>query len=373
MHFFEVLRELLERAGVDLSVSYGQGMRFEDLKKDSGALAWASRVRNMYIAYGERYLVWQPLPEDPSNYSLIVLSQENRVLSNYPLMMRRAFGGPKLAFWGHGANLQGNSHRVMQKLKAYTATKVDWWFAYTGLSADIVSSSGFPKSKITTVNNAVDTTRLCLDRQSVTVEQQTALRERLSLSPGLVGAFVGSFHADKRLDFLIKACELTKERIPGFQMLVVGDGPDRSIIELATRKHKWIHWVGAQYGSEKALYVSLADVLLNPGMVGLGVLDSFVFGVPLLTTNCNIHSLETTYLRHGPEITYLRHGINGLITENTLDAFVGTLSNLLKDRSALNSMKQNCLSDATTYTVERMAENFAGGIIRCLEEGESHG
>ena len=52
---------------------------------------------------------------------LIVLIQENRLLSNYPLMIRRWRRGQRLAYWGHGLNFQskapnGISERLKRKL-----------------------------------------------------------------------------------------------------------------------------------------------------------------------------------------------------------------------------------------------------------------
>ena len=71
--------------------------------------------------------------------------------------------------------------------------------------------------------------------------------------------------------------------------------------------------LGVRKGQAKADVLALAKVMINPGVVGLNILDSFVAGVPMITTNCK---------GHGPEIAYLTNGENGLMTTTSLDDYV---------------------------------------------------
>lgn len=104
--------------------------------------------------------------------------------------------------------------------------------------------------------------------------------------------------------------------------------------------------------------MAVGQIQLNPGLVGLGILDSFVCGVPMLTTDCGIHS---------PEIAYLENGLNGLMTPNDLQSYVNACVRLLRDPLALDSLRNGCEASAREYTVENMALRFADGIVRCLD------
>lgn len=283
---------------------------------------------------------------------MVIVTQENALLANHLLILQpRRF---KLAFWGHGANLQSNHpNGFKERFKRWTTNRVDWWFAYTSMSANLVKAAGFPDRRITVLNNSVDTSELLRQRQSVTPEETQALRESLGFGVGPVGVFVGSLYAHKRLDFLLVAAEAIRNEVPNFHLLIVGEGPEREKVQEWCAAHPWARWVGARFGREKAVYVSVAQVMLNPGLVGLGILDAFVYGVPMLTTDCEIHS---------PEIAYLEPGINGMMTANDQTAFVGACVSLLRNTQTLNALRVGCAASAKEYTVENMARRFAEGI-----------
>ena len=77
-----------------------------------------------------------------------------------------------------------------------------------------------------------------------------------------VGMFLGSLYAKKGLDFALEAALAIRRRLPDFNWLVMGDGPDRSKVEAMVNEHPWVHWVGARLGREKVLYAGLCDVLM---------------------------------------------------------------------------------------------------------------
>lgn len=358
---FERLRTLLADDDIALDLVHGQPDPSEVGKKDSGHLPWAVAVQNRYWRVSEKYVCWQPTPVLAAAPDLVIVTQENSLLSNYPLLLKRRFGGPRLAYWGHGANLQsGNPHGLKERFKRWTTNQVDWWFAYTGLSVDLVKRSGFPSERITNLENAIDTAGLRADLGRVTPAGLAALRDELGWGDecaGHVGLFLGSLHADKRLDFLIQAADRLHAMDPLFRLLIVGDGPLRDWLAPECAARPWCAWVGAKSGEEKARHLALADVLLNPGLVGLGILDAFVAGAPMLTTDCGLHS---------PEIAYLRDGENGLMTADEVESFAAAATRLLTDTDRRAKLAASCREAARHYTVENMAANFHAGILRAL-------
>ena len=356
---FEALRGLLVERNIRLELLVGQGTPAEEKKHDAGDLPWAKPVPTRYFAGGR--LCWQPVRRHLADASLVIVTQENKLIQNHLLLLApRRF---KLAFWGHGANLQsGNPNGFKERFKRSTTNRVDWWFAYTQMSADLVAAAGFPDSRITVLNNAVDTSELQHQRQSVTPEESQALRESLGFGKGPAGVFVGSLYADKRLDVLFAAAEAIRRDVSDFHLLIVGEGPERDKVRAWCEAQPWARWVGARFGKEKAAYISVAQVMLNPGLVGLGILDAFVCGVPMITTDCGIHS---------PEITYLENGINGVMTANNLSAYVGASVHLLRDARALDVLRRGCVASTKEYTLENMARRFADGIATTLSQGGS--
>ena len=201
---FELLRTDLASRGIRLELLVGQGTSIEEQKRDAGVLDWAIQVPTFYFG-GDR-VCWQPIHRHVGGADLVVLTQENALFANHLLMLRpRNF---KLAFWGHGANLQSDRpNGFKERFKRWTTNRVDWWFAYTALSENLVKAAGFPANRITVLNNSVDTSELRCQKYSVSAEETFALRRSLGFGNGPVGVFVGSLYAGKRLDFLFAAAE----------------------------------------------------------------------------------------------------------------------------------------------------------------------
>lgn len=351
---FEALRSSLSEQDVHLRLLAGTGTAAEESKNDAGHLPWAEQLHTRYFA-GER-LCWQPVRRYVRDVDLVVITQENKLIENHLLMLApRRF---KLAFWGHGANLQ-SSHQdgLKERFKRWTTNQVDWWFAYTQMSSDLVTAAGFPQERTTILNNTVDTTELLTQWQSVTAAEVEALRRSLGFGSGPVGIYIGSLYADKRLDFLFDAAEAIRARVPDFHLLLVGEGPERDKVQTWCATHTWARWVGSRFGREKVLHMAMAQITLNPGLVGLGILDSFVCATPILTTDCRIHS---------PEISYLESGVNGLMTVNDLHRYADACVHVLQDSAELERLRAGCARSAKDYTVRNMAQRFADGISQCL-------
>ena len=158
--FFQRLHDELARHGVELMLVHGQASAAEAVRKDEGHLPWATQVRNRFLGVAGKDLIWQPLPRSARDADLCVMIQENRVLSNYPLILRRRLAGagaPPLAFWGHGRNFQTTAPSGWrERWKSLMLRQVDWWFAYTSMTVDHLRASGFAADRISNLNNAID-------------------------------------------------------------------------------------------------------------------------------------------------------------------------------------------------------------------------
>jgi glycosyltransferase involved in cell wall biosynthesis len=355
---FEKLRAALEADGVRLRLLHGAPTAEDATKRDEGRLDWAEALPATDLLGGR--LCWQPYGAPTASADLVIVTQENRFLYNlWALSAGRARGRPRrVAFWGHGANLQSrNPDGWRERFKRVWTRRVDWWFAYTALSVELVRRDGFAPERITNVENAIDTRALAADCGAVTGAELEAARRRLGLQGARVGLFMGSLYEPKRLPFLLEAGAQLAARVPGFTLLVSGDGPQRGLVAEAARTRPWLRQLGMQKGRDKAIALRLSEVILNPGLVGLGILDAFTAGLPLVTTDCRIHS---------PEIAYLRSGENGLMTPNTLAAYVEGAVALLGNEAERRRLGVNAQSAAARYTIENMAQRFRTGIHGAL-------
>lgn len=356
---FDRLRATCAHCGIELHLVHGQASQRESAKRDEGALPWAQKVKNRFWEVGARDLVWQPFPDDLRDADLVVVMQENRILSNYPLLLGRLWSPRRVAYWGHGVNFQSDTPGGMrEKWKQMLLQRVDWWFAYTEMSADIVRRAGFPPERITCLNNAIDNESFERELASVTDAHLQTMRVEIDAPVGApVGLFCGSLYPDKRLDYMVSAADRIHAALPAFRLVVIGDGPSAVELRAAAESRPWLKWLGVRKGMEKAAWFRLADVVINPGAVGLHVLDSFCSGTPMMTT---------AESRHGPEIAYLKNGVNGWVVHGEVEEYADAVIALFHDRVRLEEIKQTALRDARHYTLDNMVNRFADGIERCV-------
>lgn len=351
--FFEGLRTELEGRGVELALAHGDPTATEAAKRDEGKLPWAHRLRTRYL-FGGR-VCWQPFSTLAENSDLVVLTHENKLLCN--LWAQYRLRGPRVALWGHGANLQGSGTSWRERFKRRTALQADWWFGYTELSRALILGNGFPTDRVTVVDNAIDTMALRRQYEAVLPEHQSAWRHQLGFTGSRVGVFLGSLYGEKRIDFLLDAASQIRDRIPDFELVIAGAGPESGKVDAFCAANAWARYVGPLVGEQKAQVLALAHVMLNPGLVGLGILDSFVCKVPLVTTDCGLHS---------PEIAYLENGRNGVMTRNVMTDYVDAVARMLVDGEYRAQLVAGCAASGSRYTIDNMVRKFADGVMGCL-------
>jgi glycosyltransferase involved in cell wall biosynthesis len=358
--FYPMLRAALEPDGVELTVIYSAPSATEATKGDNIDLPLPTgrRVPRLFFMQ-ERLLLQIPGPAEILRADLIVIVQATGYLFNYPLLLLSALRLKRVAFWGHGWNHQGDPKSFSERMKRRLANATDWWLTHTHETKRYLESIGVSPGKITAVENAIDTRGFRDLLRSVSEEELAATRAALRIPNGSpIGLFCGSLYREKRLDYLLHAAAGIAEDISGFRLIIVGAGPQSDLVRRASEECEHIIYVGPAFGRERAVYFRMADVLLNPGLVGLGILDSFAAGLPIITT---------TDAKHSPEIAYLVDGENGLLVDGDSRAFAAAVSRTLRDTGLLRKMKQGAQAAADHYTIENMVANVKRGILQCLE------
>lgn len=366
--FHTVLRRTLADEEIDYCLAISPPKASDAQRNTFAELDFVIPVRDIRVSAGSSELIYQRAARLIYEYDLVILTQESKFLLNFLLGLIPRGLRPISALFGHGRNFQADSTLVSQcgeLMKRFITGRFDWWFAYNQLSVASMIAAGADPARITNVQNAFDTWELREHLQAARRAKEHWLPQKGEFNNSHAGLFIGSLYPVKRIDFLLKAADLIKAREPRFSLIVAGDGPLRTIVHEAATTRPWLHAVGAVQGLQKADLLSQVKVLLMPGGVGLVVLDAFEAGLPLVTTENNLH---------GPEIEYLSDGLNGIITRpgDDVGAYADSVVMLLQDDEKRRQMSVNARNSAEAYSVEEMANRFAAGISKALDWGTAN-
>lgn len=355
--FHKLVREILARQGIDYQLVYSDPTGDAAAKGDTASLDWATRVPVSDFKVAGQTFHWQSALAHINRADLTIVSQENKLLVNYWLQIRYSLFGKRMGFFGHGRSSTGGRFpRIGRILKRFLATRVHWWFAYTPEVADLVADYGFPRERISINYNSIDMGELLGELASIDDAELEDFRRKHKIGSGRIGLYLGALYKDKRIDFLIEAAKRIRTRVPDFELVVVGAGPEAHHVEQAAAEHSFIHALGPLFGRDKAVALKNATTCLLPGAVGLAILDTFAAGCPLITTNAP---------GHGPEINYLDTGENGVLVDqpNSLDAYSDAVVRVMTDEQDLEHLKAGARKSADLYSIENMARHFSDGVI----------
>lgn len=248
-------------AGIE-KLDYGQfrhkPVEFANIKK--GRLLWRRKIiRLAFGGYDAYLLTWDTC----LSYPLFMLTAR----------MRRK----RIYVWGHG--LKSLTHKGAP-LDRWMLRRIDGFFIYGQKGKDRMIELGFPPEKIHVIHNSLS------GRFTPKPLTSEILRNHFGNDlPTLL--FVGRLTAVKKLDQLLKATAINQAEGTDYNILVIGDGPERESLEglaeqLGLRSRIWMYGECYEESRLNELIYN-CDLCCSPGNVGLTALHAMGYGVPVIT------------------------------------------------------------------------------------------
>lgn len=361
--FFCELRKLLRREDIDMRLAAGRPVGNLAQRQDQEHHQQIdTRLPQRVLKLGSRELLVRSLRTELNRYppDMIVVEQAIKNLETYALMSRRLIGGSwKIGMWGQGRTYSTYQHDAISKLKDWLTMRSSWFFSYTKEGARYLESKGFDPSRISVVNNSIDTVQLRRDLKEVQDRRLQDFREAHDLTAGRTALFLGGVDPDKGIDFLLETAKMVETRLNGFRLLVAGAGSSAELVKDAQTSGSPVVYLGRVEGPEKALALAASDILAIPQWVGLVAVDSLAAGRPIMTTRHHSHS---------PEFEYLTPGINTFVSEHDVTEYANMMAWVLQDRLLLRRAQLHAISDSSTFSIEAMASSFSQGVLEWIQE-----
>ncbi len=318
------------------------------------ARTYEFKIRNINFEF-------QSFPFTAWKYDLIVAGNSVHNIS-YPLTYLWRFMGKPVAYWGQGRDTSVERptgfKRLGEKAKVWLTCRSDGFFAYTKGVHDFMAREGLSEQKIFTLYNTID-----IEKLRLIFEEHIRNRDDYRKSEGLedkkVLLFVGRLNSRKRLDFLIEAFAILRNRDPQYHLIVIGGG-DTSYISLLEAKcgRDSISYKGTVSEDDINYYYMISDLYMFPGACGLGPVQALCFDLTPAVIDSQIHNPEYEYLNEK----------NAIICHHAVDpeAYADAIDTHLQDVEQWQRVRAQAWPSIRHLTVENMARNFVHGINTIL-------
>jgi len=247
---------------------------------------------------------------------------------------------PKLASWRGRAALSALK-------RASLVLPVSRW-----LAAELIKM-GLSPERIQVLPNPIDTTMFC----PAAAAERENLRRSLGLDSCPTVLYLGRLSPEKGTDTLCATWRHLAPRLGDVQLVVVGDGPDRPLVEKLTADtgEKRVRFVG--FRAQVKPYIQAADVMLLPsrteGMPN-AVVEAAACGVPTVATSTQ-----------GAQEVIVNGQTGVLVAEEDAQALAAEVETLLRDKDARMRMGRQARELAVrTWGIESTFSILAGAYAQ---------
>lgn len=355
-----VYQELAKREGIRLKVVYGTEGETGMVAPDGfdGVCEPARRIK-----VGRHVMLWHGAQwryASRRKCDVLILSWDLHYILLLPSLIKAKLFGIPTVLWGHGYSKQEKGWR--QWLRDRVARLAGAILLYNHTAAKQFIERGWKPDRVFVALNSLDQEPIQRARQYWLdhPDQLAQFRQENGLGDGPVALFVSRLLPENRLDLLLHAALTLGREFPDLRVVIVGTGPDEPRLKQLAQElgvADISRFTGAIFDEEQlAPWFLSASVLAYPTNMGLSVLHSFGYGLPVVTTN--------RPTAHGPEIESLETGYNGLLyADGDADQFTQTLAQIFRDPQLREQLSRNALETIKTrFNIQSMVDGMESAV-----------
>jgi len=313
------------------------------------------KVSNMGGFYWERGLVsllWKKY-----DIYFVLGATRNASLFVFCLLKKLFFPKKRLYFWTHG--FYGKESKLELLFWKRPLFKMpDGLFTYGDYAKKIMVEDGFDEKRIFPIHNSLDyDTQLALRKD---IKSSNLYKEHFGNNNPVI-IFIGRLTKVKQLDMLIDAVSILKSKGEQYNIVLVGDGTERtSLLERVREKglsdNVWFY--GACYDEkENADLVYNSDLCVAPGNIGLTAMHVMMFGCPAVS--------HDNYSLQMPEFEAIKPNKTGIFYKyGSVESLAETISKWFADHlHNRDAVRKACCEEIDTnwnpyYQIEVVRKNL---------------
>jgi glycosyltransferase involved in cell wall biosynthesis len=275
----------------------------------------------------------------------MIASFDPRMVMNLLAMRKARRLGIPFIWWGHGVRPRGRFASFYKRL----VDKASAVIVYDGEGKERLVRLGVSPNKVFVAWNSVDTAEIARLRQPYHADDRSDV------------LYIGRLVASKKVDLLLRGFSLfaASGMSPEVRLTVLGSGPEetalKSLAESLGIAQNTEFIPGMYEQSQIAPYFNRSVVHACGGYVGLSVIQSLAFGVPVVAPSGEPHS---------PEIAALEDRVNSrFFARDSADDLAQVLTDCFADRAGLDRQSAAGIKKVSgQFSVEAMAATFVVAV-----------
>ena len=286
---------------------------------------------------------------------VIVINGNVRQLSSMLILVKARLKGIRVVWWGHHLSSSSKDWRVKIRIAIMNLLHPDALLFYTNSGVKWMQKRGVNHPKMFATGNTID---------QVPIQSAMAKFDGVDRFNGSAGLLCCSVLREKvRLDLIIKA--MADRRLEDVRLAVIGDGPMKEqYLRVAAEcgVEDRIIWLGATRDQEvMAPWFLSAKAFVYPGAVGLSILHSLSYGLPVVVHGNVDHQM--------PEFEVMEDGKTGFcFREGDVGDLVEKVRCIVSDEVRRKKMSEYSKHVAyEKYSMKQMVANYARAIEAAAE------
>lgn len=290
---------------------------------------------------------------------VLVISGEPQNITNVFLAIAAKIRGVSVIWWGHHRSATSRELRVKIRL-ALAKMLSDIFLCYTKSGREFLIARGFAANKVFATWNTIDLEPIKRAREYWTQDRLSDFRACHNVENRSILLLCSALRPKTRLDLLIKALADSRLAQKNPMLVVIGEGPKEQECkalakELMVDDH--IMWFGPERDQMKlAPWFLSASMYVYPGAIGLGIIHSLAYGLPVVVHENADHQM--------PEFEVMENGKTGVtFKENDISDMVDKMLNLLDDSEGRKKMSEYSTAKVfSQYSMDQMIRNYSAAI-----------
>ena len=355
IHYREsVFNRIASDPRIDFTICCGQKSPYQKMRNfDPQPPLKVKWIKNFVINITQmHFIVWQwgaitNLIRTRPNV-LILLGADPHILSSFPLFFIAKIFGIKVCWWSH-ATLVGQGF-LGRWLRLFFYKHADGILAYDETGRLRLERAGVKSSTMTTIWNCLNDA----DYELSSSDRRVAKKDRT-----MRVLYIGRLYRDKKMNLLIEAAAILKDRNVSFVVDIVGDGPELKNSKdksAALKLSDVIRFHGAKYDEDLSQFLSDADIGVIPSWAGLSAIQYMAAGVPVITE-------ENRGMNHPPEVSAIIEDETGAFFDfESPESLADTIEAISPKVKTLSS---SCLKLVRErFTPEAVKEAIILGVLK---------